>query len=279
MLGPQTTTLFHTTLCWLCAATLNAESLTGKVASADPDAQTLTLEDGRVLKVGAGDARIGYVGQTIKGELEPLTEPPTLYAIWPMDEVNVAVEKSVNKKLHNDTMLQGRKAFRSLGDYLPDFALYNQDGEFVRKGTYQGKNTVYNFIFTRCQMPTMCPATTARTLRLQKMIDEAGLKDAQLVTITFDPEYDTPGILNEYGVQRGAHFGNYTLLTGDPEAIEDLMKQFGILTIDEDGTINHTMATILTDGNGKVIYRKEGSTWTPQDFFDRLSEREQDAGS
>ncbi len=258
----------------LCISGLRAETV-ATVTAVDAEAQTLTLDDGRVVKVGPGDVRIGYVNQKIKGELEPLTEPPTLYAIWPMDDVNQTIEKSVNEKLHNDTMLQGRKAFRSLGDYLPDFALYNQNGEFVRKNTFRGKNVVYNFIFTRCQMPAMCPATTARTLKLQKLLDASDLKDAHLVTVTFDPEYDTPGILNEYGVQRGAHFDNYSLLTGDPQAIEDLMKQFGILTIEEDGTINHTMATILVDGNGMVVYRKDGSMWEPQDFFDRLAKREQ----
>ncbi|WP_269537284.1 SCO family protein [Cerasicoccus fimbriatus] len=273
----QTTIFFHFLALLLGAAALNGETV--KVTSADPDAQTLTLEDGRTVNVGPGDARIGYVGKQIKGELEPMTDPPTLYAIWPVDPVNDSIEKSVNEKLHNDTILQGRKAFRSLGDYLPDFALYDQNGEMVRKNTFRGKNVVYNFIFTRCQMPKMCPATTARTLKLQKMLDASDLKDAHLVTITFDPEYDTPGILNEYAVQRGAHFDNYSLLTGDPDAIEDLMKQFGILTIAEDGTINHTMATIMTDGNGMVVYRKEGSMWSPQDFFDRLSEREKGQGS
>ncbi|GHB95443.1 hypothetical protein GCM10007047_09010 [Cerasicoccus arenae] len=258
---------------------MGAQSITATVKSVDKEAQTLTLGDGRVVRVGAGDARIGYVGEEIRGELEPMTEPPTLYAIWPNDSIDRQIEKSVNESLHTETITQGRKAFRSLGDYLPDFALYDQEGNLVRKSTFRGNNVVYNFIFTRCQMPNMCPATTARMLRLQKLVDESQLRDVQLVTITFDPEYDTPGVLNEYAVQRGAHFKNFSLLTGDPDAIEDMMKQFGILTVDEDGTINHTMATVMVDGNGMVVYRKEGSLWTPEEFLDRLVEREAGKGS
>lgn len=278
MLRMQTTILFTTA--WLTLAlSLGAETITGKVTAADPEARTLTLDDGRTVRVGPGDARIGYVGREIRGALDPMTDPPTLYAIWPNDAVDRAVEKSVNEQLHAITIEQGRKAFRSTGDYLPDFALYNQNGELTRKNTFRGKLVVYNFIFTRCQVAKMCPASTARMTQLQRQLDAAGLKDAHLVTITFDPEYDTPGILNEYARQRGAHFGNFSLLTGEPEAIKDLMKQFGILTIEEDGTINHTAATVLTDGNGMVLYRKEGSLWSPEEFLDRIQDRENQKGS
>jgi len=256
---------------------VNAREFTGTVKSADADAQTLTFEDGQTVRVGPGDAAIGYEGETIQGEMDPLTDPPLLYAIWPHNYVEKQVEKSVNQKLHDDTVTLGRKAFRSVGDYIPDFALHNQDGELLRKSSLQGKNFVLNFIFTRCQMPAMCPASTARMYELQKKIDDSDLEEAHLVTITFDPEYDTPGILREYATQRGFHFDNYDLLTGDPEAIENLMKQYGILTIEEDDTINHTMATILVDKHGKVVYRKEGSIWSPDDFFERLQKRE--AGS
>lgn len=257
-------------------STARAEPVAATVTAADPEARTFTLDDGRVVGVGPGDARIGYVGQPIRAELDPLSG--ALYAVWPNDPLNNKIEKSVNERLHLDTMTQGRKAYRGLGDYLPDFALYDQNGNFVRKKTFAGKNVVYNFIFTRCQMPNMCPATTARMMKLQHMIDDSDLEDAHLVTISFDPEYDTPGILNEYAVQRGAHFNNFSLLTGDPAAIEDLMKQFGILTIDEDDTINHTMATILTDGNGMVVFRQEGSMWSPREFLDKLKEREKPNG-
>jgi len=278
MLKLQTTILFSAA--WLIlAAGLSAEPITAKVTAADPEEHTLTLEDGQVVRVGQGDADIGYVGKEIRGELDVFSEPPTLYAIWPNNAVDRAVEKSVNDRLHTDTIEQGRKAYRSLGDYLPDFALYDQEGNLVRKNSFRGKLVVYNFIFTRCQVPKMCPASTARMLQLQRQLDEAGLSGAHLVSITFDPEYDTPGILNEYAKQRGAHFKNWSLLTGDPQAVENLMKQFGILTVDEDDTINHTMSTILTDGNGMVLYRKEGSQWSPEEFFDRMQKREAQKGS
>lgn len=258
----------------LTGVTAHAEPISATVASADPVAHTLTLDDGRVVQVSTGDAAVGYAGKAIRAQLDPDATPPALYAIWPNDPAEREVERTVNRHLHEETVAAGRQAFRSVGDDIPDFALYDQSGMLTRKETFADKNIVVNFIFTRCQKPTMCPASTARMVRLQGMIDAAGLEDAHLVTITFDPEYDTPGTLQEYATQRGAHFDNFSLLTGDSQAVKDLMKQFGILTIREDGTINHTAAVVLVDGNGQVLYRKEGSFWEPEDFFARLQARE-----
>jgi protein SCO1/2 len=54
--------------------------------------------------------------------------------------------------------------------------------------------------------------------------------------------------------------------------VDDLLRQFGILTMEEDGTINHTMATLLVDANGRVAYRKEGATWTTDEFLKAAEE-------
>jgi protein SCO1/2 len=61
---------------------------------------------------------------------------------------------------------------------------------------------------------------------------------------------------------------NFHLLTINQTVVDDLLRQFGILTMEEDGTINHTMATLLVDTNGRVAYRKEGATWSTKDFME-----------
>ena len=155
---------------------------------------------------------------------------------------------------------------------MPEFAMIDQHGQFVQIRSFRGKPFILNFIFTRCQLPEMCPASTARMAELQNRAAEAGLEDLQFVTITFDPEFDSPGVLRQYADGYGIDSGNFHLLTNsDPQICEDLLRRFGILTIEEDGTINHTMATFLIDKNGRVAYRKEGSQWAVQDFLDRSS--------
>lgn len=188
---------------------------------------------------------------------------------WQPDARDQKVMDAINQQLHRDTVQRGRKAYRSDGEYMPDLALWNQDGKLVTRDSLKGKPLVVSFIFTRCKVANMCPATTAKMTSLQREAKAAGL-DPHLILITFDPEYDTPQVLTEYAKFYGIDLANFSLLTGDPQATENLMKQFGILMIEEDDTINHTASTILIDDKGKILYRKTGSGWTWEEFLERL---------
>jgi protein SCO1/2 len=159
-----------------------------------------------------------------------------------------------------------RKSVRE-GDYIPNFAMIDQHGDFLQIAAMRGKAFVLNFIFTRCQVATMCPASTIRMSELQELSREAGLEQLHFVTITFDPEFDSPGTLRQYATGYGLENENFHLLTGTQELVDDLLRQFGIVTMEEDGTINHTMATLLVDANGRVAFRKEGSKWSTKEFL------------
>lgn len=258
-------------------------SLEGEVLAADGQALTLHLRyKGQIpglsessageltVDVSQGDALIGYVGRSIRGQLLSSTARWRLENIWPVNpDVRHTID-TINRQLRRDTATRGTKAFRTVGDYIPDFALYDQDGHMASVRQFRGKRIVLNFIFTRCAVPTMCPAATTNMVRLQKQARNAGVANLQLISISFDPEYDTPGILKQYAHTHGVDTGTFSLLTGPKRVITDLMTQFGILTEQEDGTIKHTMATLLIDEKGKIHYRREGSRWTPQSFLERL---------
>ena len=107
---------------------------------------------------------------------------------------------------------------------------------------------------------------------LQDKAREIGLEDLHFLSITFDSEYDSPGILKQYGKSYDIEFDTFTFMTAKPLWVEDLMRYFGIITIEEDGTINHTMATLLIDQKGRIHYRKEGSVWKVDDFLARAQE-------
>ena len=97
----------------------------------------------------------------------------------------------------------------------------------------------------------------------------------QLVTITFDPDFDSPGILKAYAEAYGIEHKNFFFLTGDRQAIADLTRQFGITTKEEDGTIDHSMATTLVDKKGRITYWRPGSRWTIKDFASRIERMEE----
>jgi protein SCO1/2 len=260
---------------------LAAESLfvTGRVLDVLPEARSLRVEliesvntevpVGQTIefRVGAGDLEIGYLGRVIRAEAVNYSEAWHLERIFPVDGTGAKAMVDINKRLRDATATMSRRKSLSQGDYIPNFAMIDQHGDFLQIGAMRGKAFVLNFIFTRCKVATMCPASTIRMSELQELSREAGLEDLHFVSITFDPEFDSPGILRQYAIGYGLENENFHLLTATQELVDDLLRQFGILSIEEDGTINHTMATLLVDANGRVAFRKEGSNWSTKEFM------------
>jgi protein SCO1/2 len=256
-----------------------ADSIQGRVVSVLPDTRSfevvLTQSDTSELKVGstqvfrvaAGDLKIGYVDRHIRGNAAFYAKKWHLEQVFPLDGDGAQAAAAVNAELHQATAAMSRRKYVKEGEFIPNFAMINQHGDFLQIDELRGKPFILNFIFTRCTVPTMCPASSTRMSAMQDSAREAGLDDLQFVTITFDPAFDSPGILNQYADGYGMEPKNFYLLTGEPAVVDDLLRQFGILTMEEDGTINHTMATLLVDANGRVAYRKEGATWTTEEFL------------
>lgn len=261
-----------------------AEAVEGRVLSVSPESRSLEVEltaskdpqlgagSEQTFRVGAGDLVIGYEGRTVKANAVFYANRWNLEQIFPIDGLGAKAARDVNAQLHRATASLSRRKFVRQGDYIPNFALIDQRGKFLQIRQLQGKPFIMNFIFTRCTVPTMCPASSSRMAAMQDAAREAGMDDLQFVTITFDPEFDSPGILNQYADGFGMEGDNFYLLTGDKSVVDDLLRQFGILTMEEDGTINHTMATLLVDANGRVAFRKEGSSWTVESFMEAAAE-------
>lgn len=223
-------------------------------------------------RVGAGDLEIGYAGRLIRAEAVNYSKAWHLEQVFPVDGIGAKAMVDINKQLHDATSTLSRRKYVREGDYIPNFAMIDQHGDFLQIRELRGKAFIMNFIFTRCRAATMCPASTTRMSELQEAAREEGLDHLEFVTITFDPEFDSPGILRQYAEGYGLENDNFHLLTATQELVDDLLRQFGILTREEDGTINHTMATLLVDANGRVAFRKEGSSWTVKEFLKEAKE-------
>jgi protein SCO1/2 len=259
----------------LALASLAAEPFRGGVISADPAAETLRLraEDGRELtaRVGVGDVAIGWVGRTVRGELVESDGRLRLERVFPAGSEELRAEAEVAAALRRDTVERGRLVARATGDEAPVFFLWDQDGRVVRSSDLRGKPYVVNFIFTRCKAAEMCPASTASMVALGKALREAGLGDkVRLVSFSFDPAYDSPGVLRAYAQSWGADPAQHRFLTGQREMIRDLMRQQGILTMQTDGTIVHNAATVVVSAHGRIVARKEGPRFLPEDFLPLL---------
>jgi protein SCO1/2 len=254
--------------------------VTVQVVAANPQNFSMTVKgpglpspnaDGtQVLKIASGDAEVGYVGHQVQGVLSKSGGTWRLDNIWPADPALIAATNAATKQMHRDYVEMGRKSIRDVGDSLPSFALFNQNGELVRPSTLAGRRLVINFIFTHCASPNMCPANSARMVMLQKAVKEAKIDNVTFVTISFDPANDTPGVLRQYADAYGMDLSNFDLLTGPPDEINEALIQFGISVIQENGILVHSLATIIVSPEGRITYRKQGELWSVDEFLDRL---------
>lgn len=222
--------------------------------------------------VSDGDLALARPGQRIRADLIPSKDGDfRLERIWPDDRTIEARSIATGAlQLRQDTHTRGKNAYREVGEGAPDFTLYDQEGRVVQGSRFRGRRIMLNFIFTRCPVPTMCPAATAKMITVQRLAREAGVSDLELVSITLDPSHDTPGVLREYASVRGIDTSNFSFLTGPEGAIRDLLTQFGVITQLQGDILQHTLATLLIDPQGRIAHRTDGSQWEPQDFVRRM---------
>lgn len=254
--------------------------LKGEIISANLERQTLIVTHEEIkgfmmamtmeFKVSKGDLENAKPGQRIRGELVKRSDGFYLEKIWPDDATTARAVAAAANALAQDTTMRGKEAYREIGETLPEFTLLDQEGKAVAASRFRGKQVVLNFIFTRCPIADMCPAATLRMIDLQKAASAAGVTNLELVSISLDPEFDTPGVLKEYAGARDINTANFSFLTGPDAAVRHLLAQLGVIREFEGATIKHTLATVLINEQGKISYRVDGSTWKVADFVGRL---------
>jgi protein SCO1/2 len=139
-------------------------------------------------------------------------------------------------------------------DPAPDFSLVDQNGARVSLADLRGRTLLVDFVYTQCNGP--CPILTGLHAELQRSLDPALSGRVRFVSISLDPENDTPEALAKYGRERGADLESWSFLTGPKADVEEVVRRYGIGTLRAaDGTIDHLVASFLVDGNGKIARR------------------------
>jgi|SRR6516164_5443199 len=153
----------------------------------------------------------------------------------------------------------------------PDFVLTSQDGGEVKLADLRGKVVAVTFIFTRCT--DTCPVLTPMMSFVQDRLgSDFGTKIA-FVSITVDPERDTPQALKEYGEAFGANFTGWFFLTGSSSAIAAVARRYGVFAAKaENGNVDHTFLTSIIDRRGVLRVQYLGVRFDPEEFrLDLLS--------
>ncbi|HEY6508341.1 MAG TPA: SCO family protein, partial [Vicinamibacterales bacterium] len=103
----------------------------------------------------------------------------------------------------------------------------------------------------------------------KRFVDYLG-RDLVLLTMTFDPERDTPEVLAEYGARWGANPAVWHFLTGAVPEVRRVSGLFGVEFFPDEGLLNHTVRSAIVDRNGRLAANVEGNRFTPEQFGDLL---------
>jgi protein SCO1 len=147
----------------------------------------------------------------------------------------------------------------------PPFTLTSQDGAPVALADLHGKVLAVTFIYTGC--PDICPLVTQKMVEVQNALGAAFGAKIAFVSITLDPEHDTPAILKDYAQSWGAKPNGWVFLTGSPAAVRDVTRRYGVFFAKkEDGSVDHTQLTTLVDADGQMRVQYLGWRFDPDEF-------------
>ncbi|HVZ83832.1 MAG TPA: SCO family protein [Terracidiphilus sp.] len=260
--------------------------LRGKVVAANPSTGEVTVDH-----------------EAIPGFMEAMTmpyklkDPSILSELHPGDiitaDVLVSDDDSTVLLDHIVVVGQGKPDYRPTsiyhvpapGDAVPDFALRNENNREIHLQQFRGKELLITFIYTRCPLPNFCPLVTHNFATIDKQLaaDPGLYAKTHLLSVSFDPEHDTPDRLRAYGEQymmsndTARVFAHWDFAAPAKPMVMKMAKYFDVgLTVSSDGSISHTLSTTLIGPNGKVIKFYPGNDWTPNQV---LTDMKQAAGA
>jgi protein SCO1 len=147
----------------------------------------------------------------------------------------------------------------------PGFALISQDGTPVALADLRGKVVAVTFIYTSCT--DTCPMLTALMVRVQDQLGQDFGERIAFVSVTVDPDRDTPEVLKQYADTFGADLKGWAFLTGAPAAIRDVTHRYGVFAAKTaNGDVDHTFLTSIVDRNGVLRVQYLGVRFDPDEF-------------
>jgi protein SCO1/2 len=162
------------------------------------------------------------------------------------------------------------------GDAVPNQAFVDQLGQARDFNTIRGDRAMaVTFIYTKCPIPTFCPAMDRQFAEAQALIKDKRLDGkAGLLSVSFDPKNDTPPVLAAHARKLAADPKVWTFVTGDRDAIDRFASSM-LLTLvrgqaPNPDEIGHTLRTTVVDRSGRIAKSYSGADWTPAELVAEL---------
>lgn len=251
---------------------------------------------GKVVSVEKANQLVNISHEEIKGLMPAMTMPFTLKETWPLEilkpgdivtatliidgprswlEDVVIRQESTDSSSSNGPDNTEAKA----GGEVPDYGLVNQDGQAISLHDYRGKALLLTFIYTRCPIPDYCTLMSNNFAQVDQELQKRGelYPKTHLLSISIDPEYDTPQVLRSYGA---AHTGKYSderfthweFAGGTKDQIKGVAQYFGLRYVEDQDQIIHGLRTVLIAPDGKIYKVYSGNQWKPEEVVKDMTE-------
>ena len=160
------------------------------------------------------------------------------------------------------------------GDEVPDEPFVDQNGAPRRLSEWRKKVIAVTFIYTRCPLPDFCPQMDRQFAAVQKTAAQDPVLEGRfhLLSVSFDPEYDTPPVLAAHARRAGADTSSWSFVTGHAADIDRFASRFGVSIMRNQSPqeIVHSLRTAVIDADGRLVKVFDGNGWMPGDLVAEL---------
>lgn len=145
---------------------------------------------------------------------------------------------------------------------VPEFKLVDQFGHPVKFSDWSGKVIAISFVYTKCSFSQYCFRLSNNLGLVAKRLQNRMGKDLVLLTITFDPDTDSPEALSKYAQTWKVSGNGWYFLTGNREEVKRVCLMFGMNFWPEMGMLAHSMHTVVIDREGRLVTNLEGNDFS-----------------
>jgi len=249
---------------------------------------------GKVVAVEKDKQLVTIAHEDIKGYMPGMTMPFTLHEAWaydilvPGDQITatLVVDKTqswledvviTQQSTDTTTTSNGGVVEAKPGDPVPDYGLVNQDGKNIRLNDYRGKALLLTFIYTRCPVPEYCTLMSNNFAEIDKELEKqpALYEKTHLLSISIDPDYDTPKVLRSYGAAHTGRYGDETFAhwefaSGTKDEVKGVAQFFGLRYFEGNDQIVHGLRTVIVTPDLKVYKVYRDNQWKPDEVLNEL---------
>ena len=248
---------------------------------------------GKVISVDLEKHLVTVSHEDVKGYMPGMTMPfavkneADLQILAPNDEITATLVVDGKHSWLEDLIIARQSAtapampgaqMAKEGDEVPNFTLRNQDNREIHIKDYRGKTLLLTFIYTRCPVPDYCTLMSDNFAQIDRALgqDPEVYGKTHLLSISIDPEYDTPKVLRSYGAAHTERYQNETFAHwefagGTKEQVKEIAQFFGLTYFPEKDQIIHALRTVIINPDGKVKKIYGGNDWKPEEIVKELT--------